>query len=323
MEPEAAPSPEQPASEQPAAPVEPAKGLPPVTPPSGRHIVQLFVVPGLIVGLVILIFLGCSGVAPGISDWVLGISHSPTDYLDRLASPNPDVRWRAANDLAQVLKRDDGLASDPRVALRLTELLNQELDDFDRDERSFKERSAKMSKEERTKEENALKERREKLRFLSSCLGNLTVPVGAVALAELAAKGKGNDPKTRAMLRRHAVWMLANLGNNLKRFKNLPAERQAEICGELAKEAKAGGPQGQLAQRTLDYLKDRKELGVIAALASCAGDDDPDLRTLVAFALTFWEGTAAENVQAEEALLRLSSRGERGEGARILLGEKD
>src|SRR5262245_14361887 len=38
-------------------PPEPAKGLPPVTPPSGRFIAQLFFVPGLIVAVAVLLLL--------------------------------------------------------------------------------------------------------------------------------------------------------------------------------------------------------------------------------------------------------------------------
>src|SRR5947207_3322212 len=120
--------------ESPTPPDEqPAKGLPPVRPPSGSHIVQLFVVPGVIVAIVVVLLLGCTGVW----NWILGISSSSADNLAQLESPNMDVRWRAAERLAQVLKRDDQLASDPKFGLKLTELLSQELDDLDKHDPSL------------------------------------------------------------------------------------------------------------------------------------------------------------------------------------------
>ena len=76
----------------PGAP-EPTKGLPPVRAPSGRHIVQLFVVPGLIVAVAVTILLGFS--------WLAGGSRSPDKLLESIQSENPDIRWRAANDLAR------------------------------------------------------------------------------------------------------------------------------------------------------------------------------------------------------------------------------
>ena len=79
-----APSPNGPAPE-------PAKGLPTVTAPSGRHIVQLFLIPGLIVAGAVTILLGFS--------WLAGGSRSPDQLLKNIDSANADIRWRAANDL--------------------------------------------------------------------------------------------------------------------------------------------------------------------------------------------------------------------------------
>src|SRR5437764_440430 len=100
---------------------QPDKGLPPVRPPSGRFVVQMFVVPGLIVAVVILIIYGVS--------WLVSGSTSREKFMEGLRSSNPDVRWRAANDLAQVLLRDrqepePKLAADPGFALDLAELLS-------------------------------------------------------------------------------------------------------------------------------------------------------------------------------------------------------
>src|SRR5881394_1685814 len=100
---------------------QPDKGLPPVRPPSGRFIVQLFVVPGLIVAVAVLILWGFS--------WLAGGTASREKYLEGLRSSNPDIRWRTAHELAQVLLRDrkepePKLAVDAGFALDLADLLN-------------------------------------------------------------------------------------------------------------------------------------------------------------------------------------------------------
>src|SRR5947207_6621873 len=102
----------------------PAPGLPPVHPPSGRHIAQLFLVPGLIVAGAVTILLGFS--------WLAGGSRTPQQFLKNIDSANSDIRWRAASDLAQVLKRDEKLASDPAFGLRMVEHLQRGLDELDR-----------------------------------------------------------------------------------------------------------------------------------------------------------------------------------------------
>src|SRR4051794_40116275 len=76
----------------------PEPGLPPVEPPSGRFIVQLFVVPGLIVLVVVMVLMGL---------FYLTSRQSPEYFLRQLDSDNADIRWRGAADLAQILKRPE------------------------------------------------------------------------------------------------------------------------------------------------------------------------------------------------------------------------
>src|SRR5436189_5962827 len=79
-----------------------AQGLPPVAPPSGRFILQLFLVPGLIVAGLVLFALGLQ--------WLTGAHRNPEKYLDGLDDPNPEVRWRTAADLSQVLPGNEAFA---------------------------------------------------------------------------------------------------------------------------------------------------------------------------------------------------------------------
>src|SRR5260221_14780168 len=74
-------------------------GLPPVQPPSGRFIAQLFVVPGLIILVLVVLFL--------LSNYFVNREHDPTQFLQKLDSDNADIRWRGASDLAQILKRPE------------------------------------------------------------------------------------------------------------------------------------------------------------------------------------------------------------------------
>jgi hypothetical protein len=290
---------------------EPVKGLPPVAPPSGKFIIQLFLVPGFIVTVAVLILLGFK--------WLVAGETSPNALLDRLENVNTDVRWRAANELAQRLKRDNRLAADPAVALRLTGLLRKTLDELDRAE--------KASPAPGRPERKTLQGRRKDIEFLSPCLGNLIVPTGAPLLSEIALRTQGGDQKTTVLLRRQAVWALGNLGENLKRFAKLPPEQAETVRDGFRQASRGGGDEARWAGLTLGYLEGgHTDLGVIEALARCADTrkdpvDDPFLRELVALALTFWEGDATANALAEKTLAALAH--DDGHGVRIEIGEDD
>lgn len=309
----------------PAEPVAPnkeinkdAKGLPPVQPPSGRHLVQMFVVPGAIVGGVVMLGLVCSGAF----SYLFGFGQAQTaqGYIQRLEDANTDVRWRAANDLVQVLKRDNDLACDPALALKLCDVLTRELDGIADDEKRFLERAAKMSPEETKKAQVQLKSRRDYSRFLAACLASMTIPAGVEPLKQMATM-TGNDAKAVAQTRRQAVWMLANLADNLNRWQSLPAARRESVLAALRAEAAGTGTRATTAATTADYIEGKKDIGVIAALAKCADADDPDLRKYTAYALALWEGSKAENELADQTLLKLSR--DDGHGVRIFLGEDD
>src|SRR5262249_43336894 len=167
---------------------------------------------------------------------------------------------------------------------------------------------------------------------LSACVATMTLPMGVDVLKQMAnpSVSASGDVKAVAQTRRHAVWMLANLGENLKRYqgdaakgyKGLSAERRETVEARLKDEAEKGQVgRRALAARTLDYVKGKEDMGVIAALADCAKADDPDLRKYTAFALTFWEGSAKENELADRTLLALTR--DDGHGVRIILGEDD
>src|SRR5437868_3450935 len=92
-------------------PVDPGRDLPPVQPPSGRFIAQLFLVPGLIVFVVVLFVLAMN--------YVFVRASTPDQILARLDSKTGDIRWRAASDLAQMLASRQSVALKTDVGFAL------------------------------------------------------------------------------------------------------------------------------------------------------------------------------------------------------------
>ena len=70
--------------------------LPPVTPPTGRFIVQLFVIPAVIVTVIVLLWLLVAGV-------VLRRSGNPDELIRSLSGLSGD-RWQNAQQLADMLR---------------------------------------------------------------------------------------------------------------------------------------------------------------------------------------------------------------------------
>src|SRR5262249_28391065 len=223
-------------------------GLPAVEPPSGKFIAQLFLVPLIIVSCLLGFTL--------LIRWWAGSPWRPEDYLEKLDDSNPDVRWRGAENLAQVLLRDDQLASDPKFALQLTERLRQALRSNLAEEKALAERLRQKPQSDIARESAALQPERDRLLYLSACLGNVMVPVAAPVLSDMAVATDGSDAKAVFLRRTGALWTLVNLGKNLSRFKDLPQHRQDKVLAEL-EEAAAGASSSQAdaANLALDYLK--------------------------------------------------------------------
>jgi len=287
----------------------PPPGLPPVAPPSGKFIVQLFLVPGLIVGLIVCVLL--------LFNWAFGGPRSPASILANLDNNNFEVRKRAAAELAQVLKRDEQLAGDAGFALDLADRAERAREESAPSEKTLAERWATLKPADAAAESHRLQDERFYLRYLSACLGNFRVPAGLPVLRSLAEQESGMEPAALSSLRRQAVWALADLGQNLQRFDEAKVPDQEMLLAGL-EQLTASPAHRDAARRMLDQLNDRRNgrpgaLGVDVTLAKCAQADDPFLRELTALALTFWQGTPAENQRIEETLLRLAHDDGRGQ----------
>ncbi len=169
---------------------------------------QLFLVPGLIVVVLVAIALAWR--------WLFGGPVSKADFLDKLHNDNAEVRWRAAEQLAQVLQRDDALASDGDFARQLGLMLLETRDRSREAEKDFldsqksidkqRELTEQQRKEKVDAERTKVEADRTFISFLTASLGDFLVPVGAPVLKEIAAGKDGLDPKALVLRRRQAVW---------------------------------------------------------------------------------------------------------------------
>ena len=157
--------------QNPSPPPAGGKGLPAVLPPSGAHIVKLFIVPLLIVGGLLLAAYAFLLITGG------SVLRTPDSYLADLRSGNPDVRWRAAQDLAQVLPRNkpaaNELASNPTFGLELAVELGRALDELSDAEKTVEKKQKDDPEANLAAERKDLEARRNFTLFLSSCVGSL------------------------------------------------------------------------------------------------------------------------------------------------------
>jgi hypothetical protein len=295
---------------------ESVKGLPLVAPPSGKFLIQLFLVPGLIVAFALAVVWGFG--------WLVGGSYSAEEFLKDLRNPNTEFRWRRANDLAQVLPRDKTLAANSKFALDLTELLQNSLRDNLQNERAWAERTKSGTKTSSIKPDKSLEEERAFIQYLIPCLGYLALPTGVPILEELTlAKEGGADPETIQLRRRLTVLALANLAESLKYLDTISSQQRQEIIATLQAEESKGSSERRLwSELAAEYVQarqagDMRALGVDRTLVECVkpshpASNDPILRERVAFALNLWEGNQEENRRMEETLLQLTYDDGRG-----------
>jgi hypothetical protein len=289
---------------------DPARGLPPVAPPSGKFIVQLFLVPGLIVTFALFVVWGFG--------WLVGGSYTAEEFMKGLRDPNPEVRWRRASDLSQVLPRDKTLAANPTFALELTELLQQALINNEQDEQTWSQRMKNSNRATPSAPDKSLDDERKFIRFLIPCLGHLAFPTGVPLLEEIALKKEDvGDPDNTRLRRQLAVLALATLPENLKYLDTLSDEETKTILKTFETVATSSSQDQAMGARVaIDFIRSRKAgnpecLGVDKTLAECVNprnplSNDPRLRENIAFALNFWQGNSEENQRMEETLLQLS-----------------
>jgi hypothetical protein len=144
-------------------------------------------------------------------------------------------------------------------------------------------------------------------------------------LLEIALDETGKHSPAGARRRRQAVWSLANLGTNLKRFDNLTPAEQESALQALEAEAAGSGERGRRAKAALAWMDDSragKPRGLGESFLTLAEADDPGLREMTAYALNFWPtGLPAsrgskEHRRIDETLSRLSYDTGKGQDVR-------
>lgn len=110
---------ETPRSDQ---PLSAGDALPPVEPPSAGFILQLFVVPGIIVVIIVMVWL--------VFNWVARSGNDPGDLVKALRRNNAN-RWQAAFELAGAINSKDAqgqaLRKDQALADDLAKILDEEI----------------------------------------------------------------------------------------------------------------------------------------------------------------------------------------------------
>ncbi len=167
------------------------QALPPVEPPSARFLVQLFVIPGLIVMLIVLVWL--------TFHWLAQMGNDAQAYVESLQSDSPS-RWRAAFNLSQALRSDGNLElkQDEQAAEQIADMLLAEL----AQPLDAAKPSEGLDRQERIKAELALRF------YLASALGYFHSPKVVPALLKAATTERTNDDQD---IRRAALESIARL----------------------------------------------------------------------------------------------------------------
>src|SRR5262245_6558560 len=166
-------------------------GLPPVQPPSARFIGQLFVIPGLIILVLVLLYI--------VSRLMVAQKQDPSYFLAQLDSDNLDIRWRGASDLAQILKRPEPATlrwkADPTFALDLAERLDRARAELLAEEKKIGQQISQSNDKDKHLMWRKLRHQRDLISFLASALGEFHVAVGAPVLCTIAKQDVSPDLK--------------------------------------------------------------------------------------------------------------------------------
>lgn len=105
--------------------------LPPIEPPSAGFLLQLFIIPMIIVGLIVLVWLMFS--------WLAHMGSNPHELVRDLKKPN-EASWQRALTLADLLRNPahEDLKSDVKMATELAAVLDSQLGQESFDENSIR-----------------------------------------------------------------------------------------------------------------------------------------------------------------------------------------
>lgn len=256
--------------------------LPPVEPPNPRFIAQLFLVPGLLVAVVVAfiwVFFGWLGTSTQDADTLLTLVET---------SPSDTQRWKAAQDLAQLLPRDQDLRCNVRFALKMTEALDRE-----------RQRPAPPPQDDQARREQAP----DLLEFLPAAVAHFHAPVGLPLLQAIVADNAGKVKDRVALLRlRNAIVAIGILGAMVRDYDELPQAVREQMLAALRQESGEGAGRATWARLALAYLTLRTErlggnvagdarepFGIVDTLRLGASAPDELTRKYTVSALANWD----------------------------------
>jgi len=181
----------------------PDDALPPVEPPSAGFILQLFIVPGVIVVIIVMVWL--------MFHWLVQQGNDPEAYVAALERNN-EARWQAAVNLANALRNDRdksnaALRHDSKLARRLADILEAEI------------KTGSMEQKPVT------------LRFyLCETLGELSVPDGLPTLVKAAGLQRSDE---EIQVRLAALRAIALLSQTLTQEGHAAALNDAQVTATL------------------------------------------------------------------------------------------
>lgn len=179
--------------------------LPPVQPPNVGFLLQLFVIPGVIVSIIVVVYLSFN--------WLAHMGRDPHAIVDDIRRDNAGS-WQAASDLANELRRDPQLRKNADLAADLAGLLEQHLNsgappnDNEMDLRAF----------------------------LCRALGEFQVAEGQPALIQAATTQRDERDET---VRRAALESLAVRIDNMRQAKAEPAGDLLPVLLEASRDESA------------------------------------------------------------------------------------
>ena len=247
-------------------PVVPGDVLPPVEPPSAGFILQLFVVPGIIVVIIVMVWL--------LFHWVVRTGSDPHEYVLAMQREN-DNSWQAAVNLANALCTPGAQGTELRQNASLAGDLATMLD-------------AQI-------ETGSMKEQALELRyFLCKALGEFEIPAGLPALVKAAGTHRSDE---ESEVRLAALQAIAVLAENVGRVHPGESLATPEVEQVLLEASSDPDPRVRgTAALTAGVVGGEK---LTARLAALLGDSNPDVRYNAAIRLAAQGDARATGVLTE------------------------
>ena len=194
---------------EPPARISPDDTLPQVEPPTAGFLLQLFIVPGVIVLIIVMVWL--------MFNWLAYMGDDPREYVDALRQDNA-ARWQKAASLADWLRREgnEAVKSDSALASDLAALLEEQIED---------------GLENRSDSDIMLRA------FLCKALGEFHVDEGLSVLLLAATTGRYEE---ELLVRRAAIESIALLAENVEPKGSLSHPDLMSTLSEAASDPEAG-----------------------------------------------------------------------------------